>query len=55
MGDGKLFKSLTSELDALNGGKKNNNRDALIAEAAIAGGYTLLTADRKTWRYCDFL
>jgi hypothetical protein len=30
---------------ALNGAKKNNSRDALIAEAAIANGYVLLTAD----------
>jgi predicted nucleic acid-binding protein len=44
-GDGKLFKSLKAELDELNGRKKNNVRDALIAEAAIANGYTLLTAD----------
>jgi hypothetical protein len=45
LGDGKLFTSLKLELDALNGGKKSNIRDALIAEAAIANGYTLLTAD----------
>jgi len=44
-GDGKLFTSLKAELDTLNKGKKNNSRDALIAEAAIANGYVLLTAD----------
>jgi hypothetical protein len=45
MGDGKLFTSLRSELDSLSGKKKNNVRNALIAEVAIANGYTLLTAD----------
>jgi hypothetical protein len=45
LGDGKLFTSLRLELDTLNGKKKNNVRDALIAEAAIANGFTLLTAD----------
>jgi rRNA-processing protein FCF1 len=45
MGDGKLFTSLRSELDIRNGKKKNNVRDALIAEVAIANGFTLLTAD----------
>ena len=45
LGDGKLFTSVKAELDTLNGSKKNNVRDALIAEAAIANGYTLLTAD----------
>jgi hypothetical protein len=44
-GDGKLFRSLKTELDSLNGNKKNNSRDALIAEATIANGYVLLTAD----------
>jgi hypothetical protein len=45
MGDGRLFNLLRSELDGLNGKKKNNARDALIAEVAIANTYTLLTAD----------
>lgn len=45
LGDGKLLSSLKTELDLLNGNKGNNVRDALIAEAAIANGYTLLTAD----------
>ena len=47
LGDGKLFMSIKAELDGLNGAKKNNNRDALIAETAIANGFTLLTADRN--------
>lgn len=46
LSDGKLYTSLKAELDRLNGRKENNSRDALIAEAAIANGYTLLTADR---------
>ena len=45
LGDGRLFSSLKAQLDALNGTKKSNGRDALIAEAAIANEYTLLTAD----------
>jgi predicted nucleic acid-binding protein len=45
LGDGRLFSSLKAELDILNGKKRNNARDALIAEVAIANGYTLLTAD----------
>ena len=45
LGDGKLFSSLKMELDILNGNKGNNVRDALIAEAAIENGHTLLTAD----------
>jgi len=44
-GDGRLFTALKHTLDILNGNKKNNSRDALIAEAAIAKGLTLLTAD----------
>jgi rRNA-processing protein FCF1 len=39
------FAPLKAELDVLNGSKENNVHDALIAEAAIANGYTLLTAD----------
>jgi predicted nucleic acid-binding protein len=46
LGDGQLFGSIRAELDTLNRNKKSNTRDALIAEAAIANGYTLLTADR---------
>jgi predicted nucleic acid-binding protein len=44
-GDGKLFNSLKTGLDALNGGKENNTRDALISETAIGNGLTLLTTD----------
>jgi predicted nucleic acid-binding protein len=43
--DGRLYASLKAELDKLNGAKKSNGRDALIAEAAIANGHVLLTAD----------
>ena len=45
MGDGRLYASLKTELDALNGGTNSNARDALIAEVAIVNAYTLLTAD----------
>ena len=44
-GDGRLFRSIEAALDALNGRRRSNKRDALIAEAAIANRYTLLTAD----------
>jgi len=46
LGDAKLFTSIKTELDILNGCKKGNSRDALIAEAAIANRYSLLTADK---------
>ena len=45
LSDGNLYTALKSDLDSLNGGKANNTQDALIAEVAIANGYTLLTAD----------
>jgi hypothetical protein len=45
LGNGELFKKIKAELDAANGRKKNNSQDALIAEAAIVNGYTLITAD----------
>lgn len=45
LGDGGLYAKLKAELDSLNKGKANNAQDALIAEVAIANGYTLLTAD----------
>jgi predicted nucleic acid-binding protein len=45
LGDGGLYGTLKAELDSLNKGKTNNAQDALIAEVAIANGYTLLTAD----------
>jgi hypothetical protein len=44
--DGKLCQVLKNDLDALNR-KENNLRDALIAEASIANGYTLITADKN--------
>ena len=44
--DGVLYTRLKQDLDALNKSKSNNARDILIAEVAIANGYTLVTADR---------
>ena len=35
-----------AKLDAMNGGKRSNIQDALIAEVAIVNSYTLLTADQ---------
>lgn len=45
MSNGALFEKLRNELNILNGGKRNNIMDALIAEIAINNGYMLLTAD----------
>ena len=45
LGDGSLYSRLKADFDSLNKGKANNTQDALIAEVAIASGYTLLTAD----------
>lgn len=51
---GEIYQSLKAELDARNGGKRKNNiRDALIAEVAIANGYILLTADRHLREVCE--
>lgn len=46
VGDGAIYTSLRAKLDAMNGGRPSNIRDALIAEVAIINGYTLLTADK---------
>jgi len=40
-----LYVPVKADLDALNGGKKNNIEDALIAETAIKDGYVLVTDD----------
>lgn len=45
VGDDKLFKHIKNKLDGINNCKTNNTQDALIAEVAIANGYTLVTAD----------
>jgi len=46
LGDGAIYTSIKSQLDAKNGGRPGNIGDALIAEVAIVNGLTLLTADR---------
>lgn len=43
--DGKAYDALRAALDSRNGGRTNNVADALIAEAAMAEGHTLVTAD----------
>lgn len=43
--DGNLHIMLKADLDLLNGGRRSNIIDALIAEIAIKNGFTLLTAD----------
>src|SRR5262249_19254655 len=45
LGDGAIYTSIKSQLDARNGRRASNMRDALIAEVAVANGFTLLTAD----------
>jgi len=45
LGNGTLFNQLKAGLDSRNHKKRNNSEDALIAEAAIANGHTLVTAD----------
>ena len=44
LGDGRLFGQLKTFLDAKRR-KANNTQDALIAEVAIANGFTLVTSD----------
>lgn len=43
--DDELYGRLKVDLDRLNGGKRNNIEDALIAEVAIKNDFKLLTAD----------
>lgn len=45
-GDGKIYGSIKSGLDALNGSRPSNIRDALIAEVCVVNSHTLLTADQ---------
>ena len=45
LGDGEVYTSIKNALDARNGGRHANIRDALIAEVAITNGYGLVTAD----------
>lgn len=45
LGSGTLYNQIKGDLDSLNHKKPNNTEDALIAEAAIANGHTLITAD----------
>ena len=45
-GDGKVYNSIKTGLDAINGAKPSNVRDALIAEVCIVNSHTLLTADQ---------
>lgn len=45
-GEGTRFSALKAALDGKNNGKRNNVKDALIGEAAIVHGYTLITSDR---------
>lgn len=45
-GSGEQYERILSALDAKNNSKKNNIQDSLIAEVALANGYTLITADK---------
>ena len=44
-GSGDLFNQLKTALDAKNGRKTNNPKDALIAETSIVKGFPLVTCD----------
>ena len=46
LGSETLFNQLKASLDSLTSKKRNNSADVLIAEAAIANGHTLITADQ---------
>jgi predicted nucleic acid-binding protein len=43
--EGDLYSALKTELDRLNGAKRNNVQDALIAETSIKRGFVLVTDD----------
>jgi len=45
-GDGATHQQIRAALDAKNGGRPNNAKDALIAEVALKNGFGLVTADR---------
>lgn len=45
LGSGVSYEAIKGDLDSRNGGKANNQSDALIAEVAAENGFTLLTAD----------
>jgi predicted nucleic acid-binding protein len=45
LGNGEVYTSIKSKLDAINGGRRSNINDALIAEVSIVNSHTLLTAD----------
>jgi len=46
----EVFTAMLGELNALNGGKKNNVKDVLIAETALRNGWTLVTDDADLTR-----
>ncbi|MGQ0723216.1 MAG: PIN domain-containing protein [Candidatus Eiseniibacteriota bacterium] len=53
LGDGAIYTSVKSALDARNGRQAANTADALIAEVALANDFTLLTADRDLAEVAD--
>jgi predicted nucleic acid-binding protein len=53
LGDGVLYMAIRAKLDAMNGRRPSNIRDALIAEVAIVNKHTLLTADRDLARVTE--
>jgi rRNA-processing protein FCF1 len=53
LGDGLAYNAMKKDLDDLNNKKKNNSRDALIAEVALRNGYTLLVADYHMYKVAE--
>lgn len=49
-GDDDRFNAMRQELDALNGRRKNNTQDILIAETALGNGWVLITADSDLFK-----
>ncbi|WP_373002139.1 PIN domain-containing protein [Sulfurimonas sp.] len=48
--DGVLYEDIKQSLDKLNKKKKNNERDALIAEVSIKNNLTLVTHDMELYK-----
>lgn len=50
LGDGVLYTEIKEFMDKLNKKKKNNERDALIAETSIQNKLTLVTHDKELYK-----
>lgn len=50
LGDGMLYTEIKEFMDNINKKKKNNERDALIAETSIQNKLTLVTHDKELYK-----